>query len=141
MALIRGRAIGFKAAQRRLAQVSSSLSARATHALQMEANAVMREAKRQVPFDGGDLENSGVVDTPAREGINLRVRLSFGDTGGPADEYALAVHETPSPHDPPAWIGKTVTFHHPGTGPKYLEAPLNAAASGMDDRIAARLKV
>lgn len=128
--------------QRRIAQLRDKLSAQASHALAMEANAVMRAAKRKAPYDGGDLEESGKVDPVVRDSTAgmMSVRLSFGDEG-PASDYALAIHEVHSPHDPPSWIGKDITFHTPGTGPKYLEEPLFEAASGMDDRIARRIKL
>jgi hypothetical protein len=125
---------------RRSAQVRTSLSRRAGDAVEMEARAVMRTAKRVVPLDGGDLRDSGTVDPLQRKGTDFFVRLSFGDSG-PSSSYALTLHEWPSPHDPPNWIGRQVSFSKPGTGPKYLETPLNAAMAGMDSRIAHRCRL
>lgn len=131
---------GVKQMQRRIAMVQARLEKSATRALTIEANAVMRHAKSMAPYDGGDLRDSGTAHPVARQGMEFVSRLTFGEFG-PSSEYALTLHETPSPHDPPSWIGKVVTFHTPGTSPKYLETPLLNAVAGMDSRIAGRMKL
>lgn len=126
--------------QRKLAQTGARLEIGAHRALKSEGNSIISAAKKMAPRDDGELRRSAKVDPPHRDGNQIVVRLSFGDEG-PASEYALALHEWPSRHDPPSWIGKTINFHTPGTGPQYLATPLRAAMSGMLDRIAARLKL
>lgn len=141
---VTGRLLGVKAMQRKLAMVNARMVTTASRALAAEANIVMREAKRITPRSpgsgGGTLRASGKVDQVERITRGLAVRLSFGDDG-PSSFYALAVHETPSPHDPPSWIGKHVNFHTAGTGPQYLATPLRAATAAMDSRIAARMRL
>lgn len=131
---------GIPQMRRRLAQVSSKIEVQARRALDMEAKAVMREAVKMAPYEGGALRDSATVHPAVREGMDLVTVMSFGETG-PSQAYALALHETASIHDPPSWIGVNVQFHTPGTGPKYLETPLRAAQAGMDQRIAQRLQL
>jgi hypothetical protein len=129
---------GVKAMRRRVAQVSAKLDAQAHRALDLEGRAVLRSAIRMAPFEDGELRKSALQHPVRREGRDLVTVLTFGEQG-PSAAYALALHETPSPHDPPSWVGVTVTFHTPGTGPKYLETPLRQAVSGMADRVAKRV--
>lgn len=118
-------------------------------ALKIEAELIMAASKKHyVPVDEGTLRNSGTVSDPERSGKDISVRLGFG---GAADDYAVAVHETPSIHDPPTWRGKEVKFGPGERGRKYLEKPLLAAidgspepggggGGGMAERIAARVE-
>jgi hypothetical protein len=50
--------------------------------------------------------------------------------GGPAAPYALAVHE---------WVDPKVNWTVPGTGPKFLEEPLNEARPGIERELEAAL--
>lgn len=114
-------------------------------ALYIEANLIMTESKRLVPVapDGGTLRASGTVDEPVIDGGNISVEMSYG---GAAQAYAIAVHEHLSAHSPPSWIaaeqsGKGIDWSVPGTGPKFLEIPLNKAQSEIGQRLARRLKL
>lgn len=93
---------------------------------------IMTESKRRCPVakDGGVLRASGRVSEPVRgRGRFISVTLSYG---GAADAYAIAVHEHLSDYSPPSWIiaeenGHPVQWTTPGTGPKFLEGPINEA--------------
>ncbi len=105
-------------------------------ALRKEGDAIMRRSQAEfVPYDRRILLGSGRVQT-AVVGSEVVTTLSFG---GDAMDYALAVHETPSKHDPPSWkkaweSGGKVHFKH--GGPKYLERPVKEAQAGMAERLA-----
>lgn len=87
-------------------------------ALHTEGEQIMAESKRVAPVDTGRLRSSGHVKPPETRGTTVTVELAYGT------DYAVYVHE--------------------GTrrmkGRKYLEAPLKAAAAGMDSRLASRVK-
>lgn len=115
---------------------------------------------------GGTLKNSGMVEPPVYSGgtpaprvfvagssgpaqihqsagKGWSVRLSFG---GGASAYALAVHEHLSEHSPYSWRkaeadGRGINWRLPGTGPKYLEKPLEAARRGLQERIAEKVRM
>jgi hypothetical protein len=56
--------------------------------------------------------------------------------GGPAEPYALAVHEHLSKYSPPSWQGKPIlNWHLAGTGPKYLENPVNENKDKLVDYV------
>jgi hypothetical protein len=86
-----------------------------------EAVRIMNDSQANyVPVQTGELRRSGKVEEPRETGSGFEVTLSYGA------DYALYVHEAP-----------------PGYGQgkrKFLETPVNAAARGMDSRVAARLK-
>lgn len=101
-------------------------------ALLQEGEIIMTKSKRVTPVapDGGTLRNSGFVDKPKVKGDIVTVELGFG---GAAKAYATAVHETPSKHDPPSWVGKKVKFNV--GGPKFLQNPTEEAEKGFGKRI------
>lgn len=113
----------------KLKQIAEKFPDRVAAAIYQEAQIIMTESKRRCPVasDGGVLRASGLVAEPIRRGRNISVLLSYG---GAADAYAIAVHEHLSSHSPPSWItaeenGHPVQWTTPGTGPKFLEAPIN----------------
>lgn len=124
--------------RRRLTEIAAAFPGRVVGAAYREGERIMTESKEHhVPVDLGDLRNSGHVQKPRREGHTIVIDLAYG---GEAAAYALAVHETPSKHDPPSWVGKRVRFSPAGHGAKYLERPLMAAVPGMAKRIAEDLE-
>lgn len=145
---------GQKQMQQRLNRIASKFPDKVKAALRIEAELIMTTSKRDfVPVDLGTLRSSGHVDNPVRTGKDISVKLSYG---GAAADYALAVHEHPSEHDPPSWKNNvievpnfsgssgttqasTVTFSPAGRGPKYLERPLMEASVNMTQRLATRL--
>ena len=104
--------------------------------LLVEGNIIMTQAKRITPVapGGGTLRSSGQVKPPVIKRTSATVILGFG---GAASDYALAVHEFPSKFSPASWKGKTsLNWNAAGTGAKFLEQPVKAAASGFGQRLA-----
>lgn len=90
-----------------------------------EAELVMTESKKIVPFEFGTLENSGYVAQPEVHLGEISVTLGYG---GAAMAYALRQHED-------------LTLHHEnGRQAKYLETPLLEASKDMPERIAAKVR-
>lgn len=93
-------------------------------ALFREANLIMTDAKEQTPVDTGTLRDSGHVEEPVINGTEVSVEMGFG---GPAEKYAIIVHED-------------LAAHHNVGNAKYLENPALEHAATMEDRIAKDLK-
>lgn len=111
---------------------------------------VMAVSQQRVPWDEGTLATSKHVDEPEQEGQTTSVRLGYG---GDAAAYALYVHEalegarSPSPNW--SWTKHSMGFipkhgesyssaihwSRPGSGPKYLEQPLNEKKDDIPPRI------
>lgn len=137
--MVKGAATLIKALQ----DVAAKFPDRVASAIYIESQIIMTESKRRCPVsaDGGILRASGRVSEPVRQGRNISCTLSYG---GAADAYAIAVHETPSEHDPPSWKemyshGGEISWTTPGTGPKFLEGPINEAQGDLLQRIADRI--
>jgi len=119
-----------------------------------EAQAVLDESLQLVPHDTGDLARSGEVKRAGgRVGVGVErgllgrdVRGQFSGEGytvaygkdGDASAYALAVHATPSKHDPPTWRGKRVQFK--SGQPRFLETPFRRRIGDVFARLAAHLR-
>jgi hypothetical protein len=117
---------------RNLEAVRGNMRRAAAGALLAEAEAIMLESKRQVPVDLGNLRATGFVDTSDLTGsARLSVTLSYGGPagsgGGTHVGYAVPVHEN-------------LQARHTVGKAKYLEDPVNDAISGMDRRLAARIR-
>lgn len=127
---------GTKKMQERMKRLASRTPDVVGKVLRREAELIMTKSKQDyAPVDLGMLKSSGHVGQPQHVGQDVTVTMSYG---GAAAAYALAIHEHPSPHDPPSWRGKQIVFspelggEH---GVKYLEKPMNAAIPGMAVRI------
>jgi hypothetical protein len=108
--------------------------------LYREGEYIMSDSKKNyVPVDLGALKTSGHVNSPDKDGDNIRVDMVYG---GPAAAYAIAVHEHPSEHSPPSWEGKVIEFSPKDGkhGAKYLERPFNEAQKGMQQRLATEIE-
>lgn len=92
-------------------------------AVYQEALIEEKEVKRRTPVDKGVLRASIHVEGPERDGRMIRVYIV---AGGPAEEYALIVHED------------LEAFHKVGEA-KYIERPLMESAPYMAGRIAKRV--
>jgi hypothetical protein len=114
---------GLAKALKMLEGLGTRVPAALAAALYQEAEAVMARSKQEfVPVDTGTLRASGYVEPPALTDGGILVTLGYG---GAAAAYALKQHED-------------LALHHPNGGQaKYLETPLNEAATGMADRVAA----
>ena len=129
----------------KLKSIQTKFPDRVAAALYQIAQQIMTEAKRRCPVasDGGVLRASGLVSDPVRSGRQISVTMSFG---GAADAYAIAVHETPGPHDPPSWKimyerGKMIQWTSSGTGPKFLESVINEYMPVLPTMMAALLNL
>lgn len=127
---------GLDELQKRLKKSGDDAVRDLARGLTVEAEQIMTEAKRRTPVDQGTLRGSGHVRAPHIRGTRAEVVLGFG---GAASAYALAVHEHPSRHSPPSWRGKTINWNAAGTGPKFLEGPVNEAGRGFGNRVARHL--
>ncbi len=114
-------------------------------ALYQEGQIIMTESKKRCPVapDGGTLRASGQAHPPEYAGPHISVTLSYG---GAAEAYAIAVHEHLSEHSPPSWkvaeaAGRGIHWNVPGTGPKFLEGPINEAQPTLAARIAQRINL
>ena len=86
-----------------------------------EAESIMGKAKGDTPVDFGNLRASGHVQSPQIRRDSAEVVLAYGT------DYAVFVHEI---RDAQHTVGKA----------KFLESNVNAAASGMAQRLASRIK-
>lgn len=78
----------------------------------LEANRVLNESKRIVPFDTGVLKDSGRVEKPKMDATGIEVEITYG---GAAKAYAAVQH----------W---DTTLNHPnGKQALYLQTPVLAA--------------
>ncbi len=128
-----------------LKRIADKFPDRVAAALFQIASQILTEAKRRTPVakDGGILRASGMVSQPVRDGTKLSVTISFG---GAADAYAIAVHETMSPHDPPSWTimyerGGLISWTSSGTGDHFLSSVIDEYMVVMPQMLAAMLNL
>ena len=88
----------------------------------LAANNIIAKSIREVPKDNGALRSSNFVSHPKRSGNEVSVRFGYG---GMAAQYALFVHEMPA----------GTNWTTAGTGPKYLERPMNEATPKIGSEI------
>lgn len=103
---------GVARATRRLTAMQGAVRRAAQHALVIEAETIMAEAKRETPVDTGTLRASGRVSPPSMSLGNVSIDLTFG---GPAREYAIYVHED-------------LNATHVNGNAKFLEGPVKRHA-------------
>lgn len=121
---------------KRLNAIADRLPKETAKAIRYEVEKVGTAADRIVPADLGTLRASKTITGPTIRGNEIECSIGYGGAAAP---YAVAVHETPSEHDPPSWEGVRVDFKGQGQR-KFLETPLRAAMPGMSERIAERIK-
>ena len=109
-----------------------------------EAELIKEDSMAHCPVapDGGTLRASHEVVGPVKEGNEFKLWIQVG---GPADDYAQAVHEHLSEYSPISWVkaeesGKGVHWNAAGTGPKFLENAARKALPGLPERVAARAR-
>lgn len=93
-------------------------------AMYAEASNIMLESQRLVPVDLGWLRGSQYVTLPDPKETRPYTELGY------AASYAVPVHEAPSNRN----------WQTPGTGPKYLQRPLNKVRTKLAQQIAKRAK-
>jgi len=84
---------------------------------------VMTASKQVVPVKTGALMNTGKVEFPVESGKEISLTLGYGSE---SVGYAVYVHENLN----------AVNWTRPGSGPKYLEAPLHERQDKLGERIA-----
>lgn len=134
-----------KAMMGTLRKIAAKFPDKVAASLYQIAQQMMTESKRRCPVakDGGVLRASGLVSSPVRNGRKISVTLSYG---GAASAFAISVHETPSPHDPPSWHvmyenGGMIQWTSAGTGPKFLESVIDENVPVMPEMLAALLNL
>jgi len=115
---------GDKKLQKKLRELGNRINPGAMRILSEEHETIMTEAKVRTPVDTGNLRDSGFVQ-PSR--IKGREVVSEGGFGGPAVDYALAVHENL----------RQVVFKVGRS--KFYESALLEAVPGMNRRIGREL--
>lgn len=109
--------------------------------LQEIAQEMIEDAKNNyVPYDSESseehLRDTGKVSEPETTDDTVSVKAQFGGTPKTAP-YAVAVHETPSKHDPPSWKNKSVNFKQGGA--KYLELPFKKSLATLTSKLKSKL--
>ena len=111
--------------KRQMAALRTGTPRQIGRALYEEGQQIMTRSKAEfVPVDTGTLRASGQVGQPVHSPGRVSVELGYG---GAASAYALVQHER-------------TDFQHPVGQSKYLEQPVNEAAAGFGQRIAARIR-
>ncbi len=110
----------------RLNRFSANLPDAVGRELYRDLVGVMFESQKIVPYDEGDLHDSGETDRPQISGGTISVSLHYG--GGSVD-YALIQHEN-------------LDYQHPRGGQaKFLESVLNQwTAHGPQEVVARALR-
>ena len=118
--------MGMDKALRELHRIKTVTPRQLGGALYREAEHIMTRSKAQfVPVKDGILRASGHVEQPEYSGNRISVTLGYG---GAASAYALVQHER-------------TDYQHTVGQAKYLEQPVNEAAAGLGQRVAARMRV
>jgi len=103
-------------------------------ALYYEAEALLADAKEIIPVEWGTLKDSGYAPLPKVTFWSVEQVVGFG---GPAEDYALPVHEIPPP--PMTSVGGRSARHDPPYGKggqwKYLEDPFDQRKGDMLGRL------
>lgn len=134
--LIEVKVTGADKVQQSILELARRMPTRVMDALEVEANLTMEESQALVPVVTGALKSSRFVAKADMVGKDIGIVFGYG---GPAAQYALAVHENPR-------AGKTG-----GVGPaprfqrykrwsrggqwKYLEQPVLSRAAGFCERM------
>lgn len=121
----------------KIAKVSLNFRGDTLKTVERETSAIADLSQKVfVPVDEGILRDS-IKATKARRSRLGNIFASVR-AGGLAKAHALPVHETPSQHDPPTWVGKTVKFRR--GGPKYIWRAMMVRVQGMNVRLAKGLR-
>jgi hypothetical protein len=132
---------GLDAVDRILEQFGAKAMKEAGALVHDRGEAVALDSKQNyVPVDQSTLQGTIHAEPPVIEGNQASVRIV---AGGPAADYAEAVHEHLSEHSPASWkiaeaSGRGVHFTQ--GGPKYLERPFLIAIKDLASYVATGLK-
>lgn len=128
---------GIKSVDRRLFDAARRLGVSSDDFRTEEAERILERSQKYVPFENGDLLESGEVV----QFDNHKVVVRYG-ASGPAAAYALAIHEEPiGPSWPKSWRRKGYIEFHNGGGHKYLERAYDEITSTSLSRLASLLRL
>ena len=131
------RVTGLDALDKVLEQFGEMAVVEAANLLYARGETIALDSKQNyVPVDRSTLQNSIHAEKPVISSGQVTLRVV---AGGPAADYAEAVHEHLSEHSPPSWkaaeaSGSGVTFTQ--GGPKYLERPFLAGTQNLGQFLA-----
>ena len=120
--------LGLERLQQRFQAAAPKIREEVARELYVFGTEVMEASLRVVPVKTGALMNTGKVDPPVYDGDEVSVKIGYGDE---AVGYALYVHEN---------MSTTVNWTRPGSGPKFLEAPLKERQDKLPGRITEAVK-
>ncbi len=132
---------GLDALEQTLQQFGDKAMAESANLLNARAETIALDSKQNyVPVDKSTLQNTIHAEAPVIEGTQITNRIV---AGGPAADYAEAIHEHLSEHSPASWkaavaSGKGVHFKQ--GGPKFLERPFLEGIKTLGQFIADGLK-
>lgn len=137
---------GVRDMQRRIKEVTDKMKSDITNIVEVQAEQIRDRAYELCPYDadsnGPHLRDSIRVE---KAGVGQGRDLGTGQftsgtdisvavvAGGPDFPYAVAVHENPSLHDPPSWVGKRV--HFTVGGPKFLQRAFEESLIGLQSNL------
>jgi hypothetical protein len=132
---------GMAELQRKIAGLGARGIQEAGRALYQEVGIIVPEMKRRCPVapDGGTLR--GTIEEHPAEIRDGAVTVSVS-AGGPAIDYAVAVHEHLSEHSPPSWraAGQDgIHWNAEGTGPKFMEGPQLEVRDSLAEHVGRRM--
>jgi hypothetical protein len=112
-----------------LTSVAKNVTPAAGEALVVEAASILRQSRKEVPFDKGVLSSSGRIHEPFIVGNKAGVEISYGGATDMGEvKYAEIQHENE-------------TFRHaPGRKAFYLRDPVDDARENFNVRFARNVK-
>lgn len=132
---------GLDAVDEVLKQFGAAAVVEAGNLLYVRGEMIATDSKQNyVPVDQSTLQGTIHAQPPVIEGMQASVKVV---AGGPAADYAEAIHEHLSEHSPPSWkaaeaSGAGVKFTQ--GGPKFLERPFLVALGDLGSWLATNLK-
>lgn len=108
-------------------------------AMYAEAQDIMHASSALVPVDTGQLAGTAMIESPRYEALNVEVVMGYGGTAAP---YARVTHENPRAGKTGGVSPSGAKYQHwAKVGQwKYLEQPFLAAAKGLAERVASRVR-
>lgn len=132
---------GLEEVERELQRFGEKAFDEAANLLYLRGEMIATDSKQNyVPVDQSTLQGSIHAEQPVITGDNVSVRVV---AGGPAADYAEAVHEHLSVHSPPSWKAAEASgagVHFTQGGPKYLERPFLSSIQGLGQFLAEGLR-
>lgn len=120
---------GFDELFKSLTSIRDNVTPAAGEALVVEAAGILRQSRKEVPFDKGALSSSGRIHEPFIVGNKAGVEISYGGATDMGNvNYAEVQHEN------------TSFRHAPGRKAFYLKDPVDNARDGFDTRFARNVK-